>query len=115
MIRPKTDPPEPTPELLAELDLVIRDMPTDKIPAVIAALAAKIGIASAKILALRSTDNAATPDENLSAPEAARRLGVSPDYLYRNARKLPFTVRIGRRLLFSARGLDRWNRNRQGR
>lgn len=115
MARHNTDPAEPTPELLAELDLVIRDIPADKVAAMIAALAAKIGLASAKILALPSGDNTVTPDENLSAPEAARRLGVSADYLYRNARKLPFTVRIGRRLLFSARGLDRWNKNRQGR
>jgi len=51
------------------------------------------------------------PDRNVSAAEAARRLGMSRDWLYRNAAKLPFTVKIGRRVLFSARGLERWNRN----
>ncbi len=55
------------------------------------------------------------PDANLSAPEAARRLGVSMDWLYKHASGLPFTIRIGRRLLFSSRGLERWNRLRQGR
>ena len=53
------------------------------------------------------------PDQNLSVKEAARRLGVSSAYLYKNARQLPFAIRIGRRLLFSAQGLDRWIRNRQ--
>jgi len=47
--------------------------------------------------------------------EAATQLGVSVSWLYRRSSKLPFVVRIGRRLLFSARGLDRWNRQRTGR
>jgi excisionase family DNA binding protein len=51
-------------------------------------------------------------DRNLSVREAATRLGLSTDYLYRN--KLPFTVRIGTRVLFSERGLERWNAQRKG-
>ena len=58
---------------------------------------------------------AAPPDKNISVEEAAGRLGVSKDWLYKNASKLPFAVRIGRRLLFSNRGLERWNHQRQGR
>ncbi len=54
-------------------------------------------------------------DRNVAVSEAARRLGVSADWLYKNAFRLPFTVRIGRRLLFSSQGLERWNRQRQGR
>src|SRR5882757_7090539 len=46
-------------------------------------------------------------DELLSAPEAARRLGISQDYLYRNHRNLAFTRRVGRRLLFSALGIEK--------
>jgi len=53
-------------------------------------------------------------DENLSAAEAARRLGLSKDYLYRHADKMPFTVKIGRRVLFSARGLETWNTRQMG-
>jgi predicted DNA-binding transcriptional regulator AlpA len=52
------------------------------------------------------------PASNMSATEAARRLGMSRDWLYKNARRLPFAVRIGRRLLFDAHGLERWNRSR---
>jgi len=55
-----------------------------------------------------------TPDANLNIAEAAQRLGVSVDWLYRNAKKLP-SLRIGRRLLFPAKALDRWNKQRQGR
>jgi hypothetical protein len=49
-------------------------------------------------------------DVNLSAEIAAKRLGVSVDWLYKKAATLPFARRIGRRVLFSERGLDRWNR-----
>ncbi len=52
------------------------------------------------------------PDENLSVQEAARRLGISKRWLYRNSDRLPFTVRIGRRVVFSAHKLERWSRSR---
>ncbi len=54
-------------------------------------------------------------DRLLTVEEAAKKLGLSTDWLYRRARKLPFTVRLGRRLRFSERGLDRYIRQRQGR
>ncbi len=51
----------------------------------------------------------------LDVDEAARRLGVSPDWLYRRAGKIPFTVRLGRSLRFSAHGIERYIQARQGR
>jgi predicted DNA-binding transcriptional regulator AlpA len=54
-------------------------------------------------------------DENLNAAEAARRLGISRDWLYKNRGRLPFAVRLGRRVVFSARGLERWNRQQMNR
>ena len=51
---------------------------------------------------------------NISADEAARRLGLSKDWLYRHADELPFTIKIGRRVLFSAPGLEKWTRARTG-
>jgi predicted DNA-binding transcriptional regulator AlpA len=47
-------------------------------------------------------------DELLSAPEASRRLGISQDYLYRHHCDFQFTRRVGRRLLFSALGIDKY-------
>jgi excisionase family DNA binding protein len=48
-------------------------------------------------------------DRLLSAQEAAERLGMSVDWLYRHARGLPFTRRVGTRTIkFDADGLDRW-------
>ena len=54
-------------------------------------------------------------DRLLDVEEAAQRLGTSTDYLYRHSGKFPFTVRIGSRLRFSARGIERFIRTRQGR
>lgn len=49
-----------------------------------------------------------TPDDQLlSVEDSATRLGCSPDYLYRHHSRLPFTRRVGRKLLFSARGIEK--------
>ena|SRR5262245_49079796 len=45
----------------------------------------------------------------LTAKRAAALMGVTPRWLYRNARKLPFARYIGRKTLrFSQTGLNRW-------
>src|SRR5215469_7693642 len=46
-------------------------------------------------------DDAVPGDQLLNIAEASHRLGVSPDYLYRHHKSLPFTRHIGRKLLFS--------------
>jgi predicted DNA-binding transcriptional regulator AlpA len=49
------------------------------------------------------------PEHLLGVEEAAARLGMSTDWLYRHARQLPFTRRVGRRALkFDSASLDRW-------
>jgi hypothetical protein len=45
-------------------------------------------------------------DELIDVEEAARRLGVSVDYLYRNHKQFAFTRRVGRKLVFSSLGID---------
>jgi predicted DNA-binding transcriptional regulator AlpA len=48
-------------------------------------------------------------DRLLSADEAATLLSVSPDWLYRQARKLPFTRKLGPKMLrFSQHGILKW-------
>lgn len=54
-------------------------------------------------------------DRLLDVVEAAKRLAVSTDTLYRKARELPFTVRIGGNVRFSAQGISRYIATRQGR
>jgi len=48
----------------------------------------------------------AEADELLTVDVAAKRLGFSEDWLYHHAGKLPFTVRVGRQVRFSARRLE---------
>lgn len=56
----------------------------------------------------------ALPDKLLTVTEAADKLSLTTDYLYRHARELPFTVRTGRHVRFSLVGIERYIRQRQG-
>ncbi len=48
-------------------------------------------------------------DRLLTAGEAVRILAVSPDWLYRNARKLPFSRKLGPKMLrFSRLEIEKW-------
>jgi predicted DNA-binding transcriptional regulator AlpA len=53
-------------------------------------------------------------DRLLDAQETARRLAVSPTWLYRRSRTLPFVVRLAGRVRFSERKLGRFIANRSG-
>ncbi len=66
----------------------------------------------------------AAADVNISVEEAARRLGISDRWIYKNAKSrkvgsairpaLPFIRRIGdRRVVCSARGVAEWNAGRR--
>jgi hypothetical protein len=46
---------------------------------------------------------------NVSVKEAARRLGISPAFIYKNKTRLPFVAMIGRRVVCCARSVERWN------
>ena len=76
-------------------------------PAEIPAFLGGIEVARTTALARLSAPSPAPrqADELLGVDQAATRLGVGVDYLYRNHRKFSFTRREGRRLLFSANGI----------
>jgi excisionase family DNA binding protein len=111
--RSPSEVPAGTARLIMKLIQVVEVLPPEELPGFLVALSACLGQLSARLLEAASTPATADRDENLSVEEAARRLGVSPDYLYRNHGRLPFTRRIGRRLLFSSRGLESWNAKRR--
>jgi excisionase family DNA binding protein len=104
------------PPVLDALDQLIASTPEEKIPALVVALLVRAGALAGRQLVETGAPQRAVqqPDENLSVAEAARRLGVSRDWLYRHSGELPFTIRIGRRVVFSARGLEQWSRKQQG-
>ena len=90
---------------------VVDEIPAEHLPAVALYLAALQGRAAARSLA-RCSPTAAVPgnasEALLDVREAAVRLSVSRDWLYRRAKKLPFARRLGRSVRFDAAGLARW-------
>jgi excisionase family DNA binding protein len=94
----------------------------DVSPATAAALLAKLAGVQTVLLARvfapagENKGNAASAEDRLlTVAEAAEQLGLSQDWLYRHAKILPFTVRLGNTLRFSATGIAKWIRSRQGR
>jgi len=81
-----------------------RELPEEELPGLIGELEAVKATAWARLTGPPPPNQ---HDELLDVSEAARRLGVSTDYLYRHHKQYPFTRRQGRRLLFSALGIDR--------
>ncbi|MBI4470957.1 MAG: helix-turn-helix domain-containing protein [Acidobacteria bacterium] len=55
------------------------------------------------------------PARLLDAKEAAVRLGVSTDWLYRRSGRLPFMVKVGGRTMFSEQGIVVYIQRRMGR
>lgn len=82
----------------------LRQMPVENVPELLGEL--EVIRASALMRLSVPTSAARTQDELLEISVAAGRLGVSTDYLYRKSKVLPFTRRIGRKLLFSSQGID---------
>ncbi len=115
--------------LLLELERELGVARPEELPRLIGELARLQAQASARLTSEAANGRrpvAETRDELLDVKEAARRLGLKPrkggkastepstDFLYR-AKELPFRVRIGRRVRFSARGIERYIQQRQGR
>jgi excisionase family DNA binding protein len=82
-----------------------KSLPREDLPRLLGDLAEISATANAR---LTSSVVEARSDEMLDVEEAARRMGVSKDYLYRHQKKFPFARRIGRKLLFSSVGLEKF-------
>jgi len=92
-------------EQLLDLDAAIAAASQAERPALVVALAARLAALGAGMLQTPAPEDG-SPDRNLSVTEAAARLGMSRGWLYRHGGELPFVVRLGRRLLFSERGIE---------
>lgn len=89
-------------------------------PADLPQLAAELGRALGAVMA--RVASSAPPAANaerlkdtalLPVEEAAERLGVPSSWLYRHAKSLPFSRKLGHRTLrFDAAGLEKWAANR---
>jgi hypothetical protein len=91
-----------------ELQIVLRDaqeLPADQLPHLLGELEEVRATAMARLASAPVPRKES--DELLDPAEAGRRLGVSKDYLYRHHRDFVFTRRVGRKLLFSAEGIEK--------
>lgn len=105
---PPTPPIEVTLDLLAKNIELIRTLPPDDLRNYgILANAIVAGINHA-LMAQRQEDKL------LDIKDAAIRLGMSEDYLYRHFRSLPFAVPMGRAKRFSAQGIEAYLARKQG-
>jgi excisionase family DNA binding protein len=77
--------------------------------------AVQASIAARLVTATQEAGRDDAADPLLTIEEAAARLGVSLDWLYRRTKSLPFVVRVGRHVRFSGTGIGRYVRNRMGR
>jgi hypothetical protein len=82
-----------------------RDLPVEALPRLLGELEEIRATAMARLAAPAPV---AQQDQLLDVEHAAARLGLSADYLYRHSRDFPFTRRIGKRLLFSIVGIERY-------
>lgn len=96
-----------------ELEIVLmvaKELPPGELPHLLGELEEVRCTALARLTAPAPVPQA---DELLDTAEAARRLGISRDFLYRNHGEFSFTRRMGRRLLFSALGVEKYIRQQK--
>ena len=94
----------------AELQTVliaVRELPVVELPRLLGELEEIRCIAFARLQAPAPVAQV-QPDELLSVEAASAKLGVSRDYLYRHHGKFPFARRMGRKLLFSSQGIQKY-------
>lgn len=90
-------------------------VPPEAIPAMLADLERLKATLWARLTLPCGNGQMPEADRRLSVEDAAAKLSVSKDWLYRHAETLPFTVRIGRSLGFSHAGIEKYLKQRTGR
>jgi excisionase family DNA binding protein len=83
-----------------------RTVTPDELPRLLGDLEEVRATALARLTAPQPIQSPA--DELIDVSEAAKRLGMSRGYLYRHHKQFPFTRHMGRKLLFSARGIEKY-------
>jgi excisionase family DNA binding protein len=98
--------------LLTELTQLIPQTPADRLPAVIAQLAAAQSSAAAQLLGYQTTPalahQSAEKESYLTVEEVAERFRVTPRWVYRNKKHLPHSQPTRKTLLFPEAALTRW-------
>jgi len=82
------------------------DIAPENIAPIMAQMAAIQLSLAARLVSVTTEQSQEETDNLLTIEEAAERLKCSQDWLYKRARALPFTIRVGRNLRFSERGIE---------
>jgi predicted DNA-binding transcriptional regulator AlpA len=99
-------------DIVTSIESKITEADHDECAAIIGAVERVKALAYGKIMN-KTCKPAAEVDRLLTVVEAAEKLCMTKDYLYRTAKKLPFTVRTGRKQLrFSLLGIERYIKQR---
>ena len=111
--------PIPTLEELAETPAKAKDLPPDVRQALaFRALAVLNALYAAGLVdgacSNGQAEHTVNGDRLLTAKQAGEWLGRSEDVVYRHADQFPFTVRDGRQVRFSEKGIERYIRQRMG-
>jgi hypothetical protein len=93
------------------LEAARSELPPDELPDFLAELERIKAVAWVRLQA----PVLAPSDQFLDADAAAERLGISKSRLYRHQRKYPFVRHDGRRVLFSALGIDAYIQQKESR
>jgi excisionase family DNA binding protein len=96
---------------LADLDAVIEGGSREQRVALVIELSARLARLGASLAVAPVEAPEKGGDRNLNVKQAAARLGLSAEFVYRHADELG-SVRLGRRLLFSERALERFLQRR---
>lgn len=98
--------------LLTELVQLIPQTPADRLPAVMAQLAAAQSSAAARLLGTQIAPvvvpHSVEKESYLSVEEVTQRFHVTPRWLYRNKKHLPHSQPTRKTLLFPETALTRW-------
>jgi hypothetical protein len=92
----------------AALDAAIAAAGPQERGGLVVALSARLAALGAGLAQAPQPPVGSVADEGLDVESGARRLSMSPRFIYRHADELPFVRRCGRRLVLSARGIDRY-------
>jgi hypothetical protein len=103
---------------MSDLDRVLADLDrlsTDAVPEAIGRLeTAKARLWARLMISAPTAPPPDDPEATVDVHEAARLLTMSTGWIYRNARRLPFTRRVGTRALrFSVPGIRRYLASRR--
>lgn len=99
-------------ELLKDPSKVV-GLTCEQIPALLTQLSTLQAAMAVRLIS--GNQSQPSSDTLLNVDEAAARLGVSADWLYRRTKALPFVVRVGRHVMFSTQGIDRYIKRQMGR